>query len=366
MKELIINQFLDYEFVFIFLLFFLVFLLIAMFIKQKTIKKITFLLFSVFFILFVFEFVLSFFNNKAITDFHKEYINVKGICNLKKDKHIKILFNNQTYDFYNRNFDGFKDCSIVFNSEYTVYDNTSLRYTKCNKDSDQVYIFFGCSLIFGLGINDDETLPYYFSKKFNFEKNIINCGFSGCGTNTALNILNSNLFRYFIPKNSKVKHSFYTLIEDHIYRNFRYEHYSYCIDGYLYRNKKFYIPTTIGKVKYVFARSYIFRKVFVSTLDNCFQEYYELYMINSLKTINKIMEKRYNSKFTVIVYPGRYSENFIKKLQETNLDLIFLPRYFNSEENGYIIKYDGHPTPKANEEIAEILYNHINEQDKIN
>ena len=56
----------------------------------------------------------------------------------------------------------------------------------------------------------------------------------------------------------------------------------------------------------------------------------------------------------------------MNKLKGTNLDLIALPDKFNSQEEGYRIKIDGHPTAKANEEIAQILYNHINEKEKIN
>jgi len=50
-------------------------------------------------------------------------------------------------------------------------------------------------------------------------------------------------------------------------------------------------------------------------------------------------------------------------LKETDLDLIFLPEYFNDKRT-YKLEHDGHPMVKANEEIAEILYKHIKEKDK--
>ena len=53
--------------------------------------------------------------------------------------------------------------------------------------------------------------------------------------------------------------------------------------------------------------------------------------------------------------------DFIDKLKNTNLDLIFLDEKFSSHDKGYRIKNDSHPSAKANKEIAEILYNHINE-----
>ncbi len=152
-----------------------------------------------------------------------------------------------------------------------------------------------------------------------------------------------------------------SLIGDHIYRNVRYE--GFCLDGFLKKNK-WYIPTKIGKIKYTFARSYIFRKIFVPIIDKYFKQYYDNYMIKSLQEMNKIVEEKYKSKLTIIVWPDfdvvNNDKNFINKLKQTNLDLIFLPYYFSSVEKGYRIKFDLHPTSKANEEIAKILYNRIN------
>ena len=215
---------------------------------------------------------------------------------------------------------------------------------------------------FGLGVNDNETLPYYFSEKFGFKENVINCGVCGLASNTALSILNNKFFSPLINKNSKIKHFFYSMIEHQIYRNFVYENQDigWCNDGYLYKNNKRYIPTMIGKMKYIFARSYIFRKVFLQTVNKIFKKYYEDYMIKSLEEMNRIVKEEYKSRLTIIVWPDDYGERFMAKLKETGLDLIFLPKYFASEEDGYRIKYDGHPTAKANKEIAEILYSHIN------
>ncbi len=81
--------------------------------------------------------------------------------------------------------------------------------------------------------------------------------------------------------------------------------------------------------------------------------------------MNKIVEEKYNSKLTIIICDKEsYSKYFINELKKTSLDLIFLEDKFNFEDKGYRIKNDGHPSAKANEEIAEILYNHINEKGK--
>ncbi len=361
MKEIISNIFLNYEFVFIFLFCCVFILLISIFIKQQTAKKISVVVFSISFVLFVFEFLLSFVMIPANIENFRFYINdIDGNTHIikeieyfdKNNKRYKRKLEEQDF-----NIENYTDCNFVFNQNYSLYSN-NFRITKCNTESDEVFLFLGCSFMFGDALNDYSTLPYYFSKLYNFEKNIINCGVSANSSNTALNILNNEIFLPLINnKNSKINHCFYNLISDQIYRNFRYE--GFCLDGYLYKDNKWYIPTTIGKIKYIFAKNYIFRKVFVPVIDGLFEKYYEKYMINNLKEMNKIIEEKYGSKLTIIIWPDYYGKSFIKNLKETNLDLMFLPEYFNSVEE-YKIKNNGHPTAKANEEIAEILYNHIN------
>ena len=363
MNGLIVNYFLDYEFVYILLFCSIIFLITSMFVQKKIIKKIFIILFSSFFVLFFFEFALSFFMSRPnVESTYKIYMNRLNGClgNINTTRRIGFLSsNNEIYDMVwneNINVDKYKDCILLWDKTFSHYDKNLLRVTKCNVDSNSTFIFLGCSFVYGSHLNDDETLPYFFSKQFNFEKNIINCGAQGLSSNTAINILNNDIFLPLINNNeSKIKHFFYCLIYDHIYRNFRYE--SFSMDGFLYRNNKWYIPTLIGKIKYIFARSYIFRKIFVPLIDECFKQYYENYIINSLKEMNKIVEEKYDSKLTIVVW-NVFENKFITKLKKNNIDLILLPKYFNLEK--YKIKYDWHPTAKANEEIAKILYNHIN------
>ena len=365
MKEIIINHFLNYEFVYIFLFCFIIFLLISVFFKQKILRKISVLISSICFILFCFEFILSFIMILPQTKSFRFYMD-KIDGNIYVQKEIEFFDENNKKYKYKIDMQYFDEkdydkCSFIFNQNYSVYSN-NFRVTKCNNESEDVFLFLGCSFVFGDGIGDDETLPYCFSQLFDFKKNVINCGVSANSSNTALNILNNEIFLPLTKnKNLNIKVCFVNLMSDHIYRNFRYE--GICLDGYLYKNNKWYIPTKIGKIKYIFARSYIFRKIFVPIIDNYFKHYYEYYMIESLKLIDKIIKEKYNSKLTIVIWDkDGYSEFFIKQLKEIGVDLIFLPEYFNSEENGYRIKNDGHPTAKANKEVAEILYNYINDK----
>ena len=170
--------------------------------------------------------------------------------------------------------------------------------------------------------------------------------------------MNDGTFYPFVRK-SKIKRFFLeTYLNEHMLRLFRIE--GPCSDIYILKNNSLYISTLINKIKYIFIRSYIFRKVFLPVIDEYFQPYYENYVIKTLKEMNKIVEEKYNSKLTIIVWNEYVKKSFIKRLKETNLDFIFLDENFIPVDNGYRIKDDGHPTAKANKEIAQILYNHIN------
>ena len=351
----------NYEFVFIFLACFILFLLISIFIKQQIIRRISMFVFSIFFVLFCFELTLSFFMYKDVLNSEIFYTKYFEPNNTYERNEIAALVDNRYIVVDNiNNLHNYDNYNVLYDKKYSIYGN-GFRYTTGNINSSDIYVFLGCSFTFGGGLNGDEILSYEFSKLYNFEKNVINCGVQGTSSNTSLSILNNEIFLPLIKnEDSKIKHFFYSLMEDHIYRNFRIgsSDTKYCKD------KKWYVPTTMGKIKYIFARSYIFRKVFVPIIDEYFIKYYEDYMIKSLEEMNKIIEKKYSSKLTIIVWEKeKYDDYFINKLKNTNLDLIFLDEKFNSEDEGYRIKNDGHPTAKANKEIAEILYNHINKID---
>lgn len=361
MKRILIIHFLNYEFVYIFLLSSIIFLFLSIFIKQKIIKKLSLVIFSVFFAFSILEYSLSFTNGKFMPLDYFGTFNKIERNKISSFEEIGFLSQNKFKWIYfadnRKNNVDLKDKKILYDVKYSVYNNGFI-YTKSNNLSDKTYIFLGCSFTFGEGLNDNETLPFYFSRIYNFEKNVINCGVKAKSINTALGILDNGVFLPLMNKNSKIECFFYSLIKDQIYRNFRAYNPS---DIKNYNGKTWNInKQPYGLIKSLFARSRIFIKLILPVIDDINKEYYEDYMIKSLKEMNKIIEEKYNSKLTVIVWPDDYGERFIKELKETKLDLIFLPEYFNSEEKGYKIKYDKHPTAKANEEIAKMLYNHIN------
>ena len=185
MKEIIIKFFLDYEFVFVFLLCSIIFLLISIFIRQKTIRRISILLFSVFLVLFLFELVLSFFMEKC-TFIPKD----ESLFNIPKEQNIsskrEVFLLNETNNLSKRIISDNKDeidrvkkeylskgYKVFYDNKLSLYSN-GLRYTKANANGEKKYVFLGGSFTFGSCLDDKETLPYYFSELNHFDANILN------------------------------------------------------------------------------------------------------------------------------------------------------------------------------------------------
>lgn len=352
---------LDYEFICIFLSCSLISLFCAIFIKNRLLKRIFVVLLAIFFALATVEFILSLSMDKYIEAYRFEIKNIDKIITLKgihfydsKNKKHKLEFElKHDVDKHDVDKHDDKNREYIYNAIYNCYTN-GLRYTECNVKADKAYVFLGCSMVFGEGVNDNQTLPYYFSKSMNFETNILNCGVRGHGTNTALSILNSDIINDYL-QGAKIEYFFYSLIDDHIYRNFRV---TVPGDYWLYTgNKWFLLNQPFGKMKHIFKKSYIFRKIFLDIVDRYNKQFYVNYLIDSLKQMDKVIREKYKSKLIIIKWHSD-SNVLVKELQNTNLKFILLPSY--NEENSCIIKNDGHPAPKANEEIAQILYNDIN------
>lgn len=349
-----------YLFVYIFSFGCLFFLILSFYFKKRVLKNTCLVLFSVFSVLCFFEIMLAFHMevfrysepDREITEYidelnieHKIYVeDSKGERKrhaFKKESEKESFLCKQQY-------------SKIYDVKYTMLGQF-LRWTKGDIWSENAYIFFGCSFTFGDGLNDDQTLPYCFSKYMQFRENVLNYGVIGKSTNFVLNILNSNIIDRY-ARNAKNKHFVYSLISDQIMRNFNFPQYGRS-DNWLYKDGKWHrAKQPFETVQIVFAKSFIFRKIFLPIIDESNNKFYEDYMINSLKEIRNLAKSKYNAKFTIIVWPS-VKIDFKERLAMEKFDIIELPEYLEEEE--YKIQYDDHPTAKTNEEIAKLLYEHI-------
>lgn len=108
--------------------------------------------------------------------------------------------------------------AIVHDGVYDI-DGAGCRVTRGNENSNEVYVFLGCSNTFGMYLNDDQTLPYYFSEALGFEKRVVNLAVSGHGPGQALRELRLG---YHLGKAgirpAEVKGVYFGLIDGHTLR----------------------------------------------------------------------------------------------------------------------------------------------------
>ena len=151
---------------------------------------------------------------------------------------------------------------LVYEAKYT-FDNIGRRNTtEVNfSGKDKVGIFFGDSMCFGEGLNDNETIPYYFEKS-NIDYRSINYGFMGHGPSHMLFTINTSEFKkefenkkgkvFFIYRDDAVKisagkvpwskgHPKYKLIDDKLVFQGQYENYI---------NNDIYLPSKYSKDDY--------------------------------------------------------------------------------------------------------------------
>lgn len=326
-------------------------IIFAFILKKKILKILLLFNFGIFFAIGVCEVILSLNMNEKNSMPKVIYTKLDSM----KTKKIRHILTESKYLFVDEDSPINIDGKVIFDVVMNLYSN-GFRYTKGNLNSDNSYVFMGCSYTFGHGVYDDETLPHYISEYYNFNYNIINCGQGGRSVNTAINILQSDVLESFLKNNTKIKYFVYSMIGDHIYRNFRISFKS-SNDNYIMENGFFKrVPQPFGIFKIIFAKSFIFYKIFLNGIEERNIKYYEEYMVNAFVKLNDIIQKKYKSKLIILIWPNA-DKNFYEKLKKNKIDCILLPAYL--ENNNFKIKNDGHPNAQANKKIADILIKHI-------
>jgi hypothetical protein len=365
MVTAIVNFLLKYEFVYIFFAVATLFIIAAAVIKKQAVKIACLILFSFFTALSATELYLAFTSQEIYTD-KFDYSRFQLENHDLSEHKIDITLDTNGARTYYIDREPNNGETLIAKFAYTTYQN-GFRYTKGNKNAQNSYVFLGCSFTYGEAINDDETLPYYFSQLMNFENNVCNFGINGKGLVTALNILESDILEKFIDldKNGQIEYFIYSLIGDQIYRTFRGVSPGGVQDALLYKNNKVErVKQPYGLLKTIFARNYTFHRFLVEPIDNINQEYYEDYTMDLLLKIKDLAENKYHSKFILLIWPeyGLWNVygNLLQKINKENFDVIYLPLKLSDRESDYMVEHDEHPSAKANKEIADILMRHIN------
>ncbi|MBS0289654.1 MAG: hypothetical protein JSS07_06435 [Proteobacteria bacterium] len=240
-------------------------------------------------------------------------------------------------------------------------------------------LFFGCSFTFGVGVNDNETLPYQVGSKLQGQANVYNFGYGGYGPQQMLSALEQGLVDKIVLE--QPKHAFYVAIPSHIVRsagltswNIHDPKYDLDEKGEIYYaghfdEKTISLPHWVQQCYSQLNKSYLWQKIQASLLRKINDRDIDRYIKIVIKA-KTIFEQRYpQAKFNIIYWniadiPNH--EVVMKKLL-TEFKKSEIPVYlvdnmitdFKINQAYYLIEKDGHPNPRANACIASYVVNQI-------
>ncbi len=280
---------------------------------------------------------------------------------------------------------------VVYDVTYN-FDQYGLRSTSNSKNkapNKNDILFFGCSFVFGEGLNDGDTFPLQLIEKTNNSYDGLNFGFHGYGAHQMLALLEDKKFVNKVVDKSKVKYVFYEMIPDHIKRvaghyvsmiwgisSPRYEVqndeavYTGSFADYYGKN-----PPSLTKkflIKYVHdlgrSRSHLINHLVDRVRLNSKLKGYKMnvdekdteLLVKIVEKSSKIVKQDYGADFYTIIWDNTDEQevNYIK----TRFDQIGVKYFLVSEiikdikdTKKYFIEHDGHPKGLANEMIAQFL-----------
>jgi hypothetical protein len=251
----------------------------------------------------------------------------------------------------------------IYNVHYTT-DNYSRRVSiPVNEDSLKYYaIFFGGSITFGEGVNDNETFASWFNL-YHPDYYSYNYAFCGYGPNQMLAKLQEDDIRKEIKYDSGI--FIYVYIDEHIKRAAgalsvvrdwakNTPHYTYDKYGNLIRKGSF---QNGRKIKTLFFRvigsSNIMKYFNVDIPGKLKPKHYKLTADIFKYSFAAYKEKFSNDKFYVVIFPGSENE-IINYIKDTGIKIIDLSDLYTKYEYR-LHKFDLHPNAQGHKIFAKEL-----------
>jgi hypothetical protein len=273
---------------------------------------------------------------------------------------------------------------LIYDMSYST-DSNAQRVTLKNPNSENAIAFFGCSLVFGDGVNDQETVPYQVGLKTEGQYNTYNFGYSGYGAHQMLSALEHDWVKQKVQ--GKLTHAFYIAIPGHATRSAGLQ--SWPVTDHDPRfeindNGDLYFAGHFDDLQEAsrhlkrrlhahLSNSYILKKLYLpygfnqKRIQN--QNDLERYIKIVAKARDLFESQNQGAQFHVILWHltdyvcteavfQHILAGFEQAQLRVHLIADILPGY--SQDNPqYRILHDGHPTPYANQLIAEYIVNHI-------
>lgn len=264
---------------------------------------------------------------------------------------------------------------IVYNVAYNI--RNGVRYTpNTNKHSNKYAIFLGGSCMFGEGLDDNETTPYYYNKYAGNKYDVLNYGFHGYGTHQALAVVENFILKDKNILNAEKVNVFYLFIPQHIERAAGYTSWDQSGPRYEVVNGKLKHMGSFSQNRNILMRNQLgldiervwkASKLYRSFCEDISKK--DVQRVNLIvKKMNDLLENK-GMHFTVIIAKTPEKENEVVKSWREEFEQFLLKEGINychindaiedyeNSGNKYIIKHDGHPNKKFDQLLGKYLAN---------
>ncbi len=267
-----------------------------------------------------------------------------------------------------------RDQNNVHEGTYSL-DEHGFRVTpEISKDGESI-LFFGGSNMLGELVNDDETLPYYVSRRLDHRYNIVNLGWSGWGPHQMLRLLEVEVLKDVVT--GRLRGAVFKTAIWHTQRVVGYS--AWDQTGPMYRRNNtgdivyagpFKSETRLEIEKYL-KQSLLFEWLYQRTQKISSQDI-ELYIDIIVKS-SSLLQEKYGVPLTVLFFPspnqpehyGGYTpEMVVQRLRQEGLIVLKTSDVLNYKAAEMIIEGDGHPSPLAYSREAELVSSVFSPSDK--
>lgn len=214
-----------------------------------------------------------------------------------------------------------KDNQTVYDVNYTIDSNCKRVTPDFDSSRSKYALFFGCSIAFGEGLNDNQTFPYYFQQQTN-EYNAYNFAYSGYGANQMLARMEFQNLTEQVKEKEGI--CFYVFFMGHVSRVIG------SMDSYIgWASTSPYYFMDNGKLK----RNKLFKNGRYWT-SKFYELAYQTSVINYFKINfpNKLQPQHYELTVEVI---KASKEKYIKQFGNDNFYVILYPSYKIVPEEDY-------------------------------
>ena len=221
-------------------------------------------------------------------------------------------------------------------------------------------IFMGCSFTYGIGVNQNETLPFFFSQEFPKFRSY-NLGIPASAPNQYLRLLESADWNEGIKESKGI--FFYPLIEAHLSRSNGFVNEMSWMGptpNYEWKGEKLVLSGTMEKnFKFRKFLANYFQKPLIKMGKNWpwLKESHYLHTCRLVEGMKENFLKTYpKSKFVVLIHPlGKFSKLnpcFEEKgIEYWHIDL----NYPGDQHHRYSFPMDSHPTPLTNKSMVDFM-----------